>query len=65
MMMHRLRRRKMKRDEKRTVRTTVTVPVEDYSELEQLAEKKKVSVAWVVRDAIDSYLKSQDSEVGD
>ena len=45
--------------EKPTVRTTVSVPREDYSELEVLAERKKVSVAWVVREAIDRYLHSE------
>jgi hypothetical protein len=38
------------------VRTSVTVPIEDYRELESLARRKKVSVAWIVRDAVDQYL---------
>ncbi len=38
------------------VRTSVTVPIEDYRELERLAQQKKVSVAWIVRDAVDQYL---------
>jgi hypothetical protein len=38
------------------VRTSVTVPIEDYRELELLARQKKVSVAWIVRDAVDQYL---------
>lgn len=41
---------------KKTVRTTVSIPAEDYAELERLAERKKVSVAWVVREAVDRYL---------
>jgi len=45
--------------EKPTVRTTVSVPRQDYYELEVLAERKKVSVAWVVREAIDRYLHSE------
>ena len=38
------------------VRTTVSVPTKHYSQLEELARQKKVSIAWVVRDAIEHYL---------
>ena len=44
------------RSEKQSVRTTVSIPVDDHAELERISEKKKVSVAWVVRDAVDRYL---------
>lgn len=44
---------------KRSVRTTVSIPKDDYSVLERLAERRKVSVAWVVREAIDRYLASE------
>jgi hypothetical protein len=49
----------MKQNERKTLRTTVTVPAEDYAELERFAEQKKVSVAWVVRDAVEHYLKKE------
>lgn len=42
-----------------TVRTSVTFPVEVYAELERIAEEKKVSVAWVVRDAAEKYVEAQ------
>lgn len=38
------------------VRTTVSIPAKHYSQLEELARQNKVSIAWVVRDAIDRYL---------
>lgn len=44
---------------KKTVRTTVTVPAADYEELERIAERKKVSVAWVVRAAVERYLTAE------
>jgi hypothetical protein len=44
-------------EERKTVRTTVTLPSRDYAELERLAERQRVSVAWVVRDAVEQYLK--------
>jgi predicted transcriptional regulator len=42
-----------------TCRTTVTIPREDHELLERLAEVKHVSLAWVIRDAIRSYLDQQ------
>jgi hypothetical protein len=48
-------------DEDGTVRTTVTIPKTDYSEIEKIARDKKVSVAWVVREAVAEYI----AEAGD
>jgi metal-responsive CopG/Arc/MetJ family transcriptional regulator len=42
-----------------TVRVSVTFPAETYKSLEQIADQKKVSVAWVVRDAADGYIAAQ------
>lgn len=43
----------------RTVRASISFPEEQYQVLEKIATENKVSLAWVVRDAIDSYLKSK------
>jgi hypothetical protein len=43
----------------KTVRATISFPLDDYEVLERLAKEKRVSVSWVVRDAVDHYLKSQ------
>jgi metal-responsive CopG/Arc/MetJ family transcriptional regulator len=40
-------------------RASVTFPGELYTELERIAEEKKVSVAWVVRDAVEKYVEAQ------
>jgi len=40
----------------RAVRASVTFPAELYVQLERIAQDKKVSVAWVVRDAVDEYV---------
>ena len=40
-------------------RTSVTFPTELYGELERIAQQKKVSVAWVVRDAAEKYIAAQ------
>jgi len=46
----------MKSDETTSVRMSVSFPASTYEILERLARKKKVSLAWVVRDAVDQYL---------
>jgi hypothetical protein len=40
-------------------RASVTFTPELYQTLEDLAKKKKVSVAWVVRDAAERYVADQ------
>ena len=42
-----------------TARASVTFPADLYAELERIAEEKKVSVAWVVRDAAEKYVAAQ------
>ena len=39
-----------------TVRATITFPTELYVTLEEIAKQKKVSLAWVVREAAERYL---------
>lgn len=43
----------------RTVRASICFPEEHYQVLERIAAENKVSLAWVVRDAINGYLKSR------
>jgi predicted DNA-binding protein len=42
----------------RMPRASISFPPETYRNLERLAENRKVSVAWLVRDAVDRYLAS-------
>jgi metal-responsive CopG/Arc/MetJ family transcriptional regulator len=44
---------------KEGTRASVTFPADLYAELERIAEAKKVSVAWVVRDAVEKYVEAQ------
>ena len=39
-----------------SIRASITFPADHYQVLEEIAKKKKVSLAWVVRDAVESYL---------
>jgi predicted transcriptional regulator len=39
-----------------SVRATISFPQDMYSTLEDIARQKKVSLAWVVREAIDQYV---------
>ena len=42
-----------------TTRASVSFPSEIYEELARLAAAKKVSVAWVVREAAEHYVAEQ------
>lgn len=41
------------------LRTSVSFPPELYRLLEQIASQKKVSLAWVIRDASEKYVAEQ------
>ena len=41
------------------VRTTISFPPDMHGTLEQIAKDKKVSLAWVVREAVDTYLRGE------
>ena len=43
----------------RTTRASVSFPSDVYAELERIAAAKKVSLAWVVRDAAEKYVADQ------
>jgi predicted DNA-binding ribbon-helix-helix protein len=40
-------------------RASISFPPELYATLEQIAKEKKVSVAWVVREAAEMYVSGQ------
>jgi predicted transcriptional regulator len=40
-------------------RASVSFPPELYKNLEELARKKKVSIAWVVREAAEQYVSAE------
>ncbi|MBA4285798.1 MAG: hypothetical protein C0434_09740 [Xanthomonadaceae bacterium] len=44
---------------RRTARASVSFPQDLYATLEQIAKGKKVSVAWVIRDAAKKYVGDQ------
>jgi metal-responsive CopG/Arc/MetJ family transcriptional regulator len=48
--------RKKRGSESRTARASVSFPAELYEALERIATEKKVSVAWVVREAAAEYV---------
>ena len=45
--------------ESKTLRASVGFPSALYAALEVLAKEKKVSVAWIVRDAAEQYVASR------
>lgn len=42
-----------------TRRSSVSLPAKLHRELEQIAKQKKVSLAWVIRDAAEMYVESK------
>jgi len=51
--------RSLKARRKAAVRASITFPSDLYSTLEGIAQQKKVSLAWVVRDASEKYVADQ------
>lgn len=43
----------------KSVRTSVSLSPELHDTLERMAKEKKVSVAWVIRDAAEKYVNEQ------
>ena len=43
----------------RATRASVSFPPELYTTLENIARQKKVSVAWVIREAAEKYVEAQ------
>jgi hypothetical protein len=52
-------RKRQDAGQERTVRASISFPEEQYSVLEKIAAEHRVSLAWVVRDAVDGYLKAR------
>lgn len=55
----RSQRRNLKAQRKTAVRASITFPPDLYETLEQIAQQKKVSLAWVVRDAAEKYITNK------
>lgn len=43
-----------------SVRASISFPPDLYETLEEIAREKKVSLAWVVRDAVERYVAEQE-----
>jgi metal-responsive CopG/Arc/MetJ family transcriptional regulator len=52
----------LKAQRKAAVRASITFPPDLYENLENIAQQKKVSLAWVVREAAEKYVEGQGSE---
>lgn len=43
------------------IRASISFPKKDYMRLEELASEKRVSLAWMVREAVRAYLQNQNN----
>ena len=41
-----------------SIRLSITLPKQQHKEIDLLSKRKRVSLAWVIRDAVDQYLRS-------
>jgi len=57
-------RRTMKPKGACLIRASISFPPNLYKTLEEIAKEKKVSLAWVVRDAAEKYITDKPAEVG-
>lgn len=48
-----------KRKPQSVVRSSISFPEPIYEEIKKIAESNKVSVAWVVREAVETYIEHQ------
>ena len=53
------RRKLLARPKPKPSRASVSFPPDLYQTIEKIAEQKKVSFAWVVRDAAERYVANQ------
>lgn len=49
----------------RSVRTSVSLPENEYLLLERIAKNQRVSMAWVVREAVHSYISDRSPTIED
>lgn len=49
-------------DSEQTIRISISISKDAYLELENISYEKKVSLAWVVRESIEKYLKEKQNE---
>ena len=54
----------MKPEGAASVRASISFPPDVYELLKQLAKQRKVSIAWVVRDAVERYVAEQKVQSG-
>ena len=51
--------RSLKASRVSSVRASISFPADLYETIEELAKQKKVSLAWVVRDAVEQYVEDK------
>ena len=52
-------RRRKETHRQRSTRATVSIAPDTYSIIQAIAKQKKVSAAWVIRDAVDKYVAEE------
>lgn len=58
-MVNKAQQKAQSKHDAKTTRASVSFPHDLYETLERIAKEKKVSVAWIVRDATEKYVNDQ------
>lgn len=48
--------------QRQSIRTSVSLPKEQHAQLEEIAETNDVSIAWVIRQAVNQFLERTQNE---
>lgn len=54
--------RSIDKNNKNVKRVTVSFPQDYYCYLEKMAQEKKVSLSWVVREAVETYMETSNND---
>lgn len=57
-----MKNRRQPAEKEAVQRLSISVPKEDKEALERIAESKRVSLAWVIREAVSRYLTQENSK---
>lgn len=54
-----MRRNQSAAEQREMTRASVSLKSEDYEHIARIAAQKKVSIAWVIREAVEKYLEDR------
>jgi len=59
-MVKKIPKRPSESQEQGGARVLITILADDYTDLKRTADKKRLLIAWIVRDAVHEYLRNRE-----